>query len=604
MPNRSPHIKALWLSLCLVLSLLAAACASDATTPETGSTTAAPATVTSSTADNTAATTSTTTTASAALAPEPAIVAAANPLATDAGALVLEQGGSAIDAAIAIQAVLGLVEPQSSGLAGGAFMLYFDAASGTITAYDGREEAPASTTPQLLLDDSGEPLGFFDAVNSGRSVGVPGVVAMLSMAHDDHGVADWSSNFDEAQRLATDGFAVSPRLSAAITQRVAIGTSPAFDALFLGDDSEPPAVGDLFSNTDYAATLQAVAEDWRAFYSGDIAAAISDAATAEPRGGGLTVGDFERYEARRLDALCQPYREYRVCGAPPPTSGGVAVLSFLGQLDQFDMAAFGPTTDGWHHFIEAGRRAYADRDLYVADDRFVDVPASQLLDPDYLAERAATIEPDGASATVDAGVIEGFEIGADATEEASGTSHFVVRDQAGNVVSMTTSVEFVLGSGRVAGGMVLNNQLTDFSFSPTDEAGDPVANAPDAGKRPRSSMAPTLVLDAEGNVVYAVGSPGGSAIISYVAKTLVGVLDWGLDPAAAIALPNVVPSGPTIRVEDGADADLVAALESLGHTMASGASENSGLHVLHITPGGAVTGAADPRREGTVATID
>ncbi|NNE75017.1 MAG: gamma-glutamyltransferase family protein [Acidimicrobiales bacterium] len=589
--------------LLVAVALFAAACSSSTTAPSgtiaiaNDATTAATSTVPPTTPST--ATLSPTTAMADAV---PALVAAAHPLATDAGLAVLEQGGSAIDATIAIQAVLGLVEPQSSGLAGGAFLLYFDAETGAITAYDGREEAPAGADPELLLDEAGEPLPFFDAVNSGRSVGVPGVVAMLARAHEDHGTAPWATNFDAAKRLATDGFEVSPRMADSIAQRIAFAPSDDFRALFLNTDGEAPAEGDVFTNPDYAATLQGVSEDWREFYSGNLPTMIVEAVAAEPRPGALTEDDFASYEARVLEALCLPYREYRVCGAPPPTSGGVGVLSWLGQLEAFDMEALGPTAKGWHHFIEAGRRAYADRGLYLADDRFVAVPVPELLDPGYLAERSATIDPTQASATVEPGVIAGFDPGADATEEASGTSHFVVRDTTGNVVTMTTSVEFSFGSGRVAGGMVLNNQLTDFSFQPIDDDGAPVANAPAPGKRPRSSMAPTLVLDADGNVIYALGSPGGPAIIAYVAKTLVGLLDWNLSPIEAVLLPNIVPSGETVRIEQGADPGLAPELEAFGHVLATDTAEISGLHVLAVGPDGSVMGAADPRREGTVAT--
>lgn len=529
-------------------------------------------------------------------------VASANAHATDAGISVLEDGGSAIDAAIAVQAVLGLVEPQSSGLGGGAFMLYFDASTQMVTAYDGREQAPSSATPDLFLGADGEPLGFVEASGSGRAVGAPGVVAMLQQAHAEHGSLDWGDSFASALNLARDGFEVSPRMADALGLMVALGASDEALQLFSAPTGELLVAGDVFVNDAYADTLDEIAADWRSFYDGRIAEQIVAAAAAEPLPGGLTVEDLGAYQARQGEALCGPYRGWTVCGPPPPSSGGVAVLSLLGQLGNYELSVTGPTVEDWHLFVEVSQRAYADRDEYVGDDQFVEVPLDEMLDAVYLAERAASIEPGAATLIVEPGVFEGFERGADATVEPAGTSHFTIVDRDGNVVSMTTSVESVFGSRRVAAGFVLNNQLTDFSFTPTDAAG-PVANAVAAGKRPRSSMAPMIALEGDAPVL-ALGSPGGSSIIAYVAKTLVGVLDWGLGRDEAIALPNVVARNGSVRVEESeVSAELIAGLEALGHVVQGSASENSGIHLIELAPDGTISGSADPRREGTFVKV-
>ena len=532
-----------------------------------------------------------------------AMVAAAHPLAVEAGLESLRAGGDAVDAAIAIQAVLGLVEPQSSGLGGGAFMVRYDAGTGAMTVYDGRETAPASVDEDLFLNDAGEPLGFVEAWTSGRSVGVPGVVAMLAMAHDDHGALDWSAGFDEAQRLATEGFAVSPRL-ASLTERIKgftpLSERPDTGAYFYRADGEPHEVGDVLTNPAYADTAAAIAQDWRNFYTGEIAEGVVEAARLEPLPGAITLGDIEAYEPLKREAVCTPYRSYRICSAPPPSSGAVAVGQLLSLLEPFDMAAHGPdTVQGWHIFIEASRLAYADRDAYVGDPAFAEVPTSGLLDPDYLQARAALIDPDAAIGAAGAGTPPGApDRVEDASDDAPGTSHFVVVDAEGDVVSMTTTVESPFGSNRMAHGFLLNNQLTDFAFEARDDQGRLRPNAVAPGKRPRSSMSPVIVLDEDGEFVLATGSPGGNSIIAYTAKSLVAMLDWGLAPDQAAALPNVVARGDVVRLEDGFDEDIAAALRDLGHTVEGGRGENSGLHIVRVTPEGGLNGAADPRRDG------
>lgn len=529
------------------------------------------------------------------------MIAAANPLAVEAGLVILRAGGSAVDAAIAVQAVLGLVEPQSSGIGGGAFMLHYDARTGDVAAYDGREVAPQGATPDLFLDAAGQPLPFPDAVRSGRSIGVPGAVAMLELAHREHGRLAWSRSWQPAIDLATRGFPVPPRMAGVIRQVQGFGPLTPDAARYLTrDDQVPLAEGDIVRNPDYAATLGRIAaEGSRGFYEGPVAEAIVAAARREPRPGSLTLDDLKSYRAVKLEPVCRSYRIHLVCGMRPPSSGGIAVLSILGTLEHLDMAAHGPATArGWHSFIEAQRLAYADRDMYVADDRFVDVPLEGLLDREYLRSRAALVMPDRALATVSAGSPPGAtQLAPDATGGNTGTSHFVIVDAAGNVVSMTTTVESAFGSQRMAAGFFLNNQLTDFSFRPVDGEGRPVANAVAAGKKPRSSMSPTLVFE-DGGFRLAVGSPGGNAIIGYVAKAIVGMLDWGLAPQAAVDLPNVVARGQVVIERARMDPGVVDALHAMGHRIGEGRGEGSGLHAVLLDANGNLVGAADSRRDG------
>jgi gamma-glutamyltranspeptidase/glutathione hydrolase len=534
----------------------------------------------------------------------PAMVAAANPLAVEAGLEALRNGGDAVDAAIAVQAVLGLVEPQSSGLGGGAFMLYYDAQTGELTAYDGREKAPAAAGPDLFIDpETGEPLSFFDAIFSGHSVGAPGAVAMLAMAHGDHGTLDWADGFTAATELAENGFEVSPRLHnliAGVAPRTPLDEWEATRDYFFTDAGEALPVGHVLRNPDYAATTRALAEDWRNLYTGRIAEEIVAAVQAGPRPGTLTLEDLANYEPVRREAICRDYREWSVCGMPPPASGGVSVNEILGLLEPYEMSQTGPdTVEGWRRFIEASRLAYADRDAYIGDPDFVFVPSEGLLDTDYIATRSALIDRDTAIERAVPGIPEGVDApGADATADVPGTSHFVIVDSDGDVVSMTTTVESIFGSHRMAGGFLLNNQLTDFSRDPRDAEGRLVPNAPDGGKRPRSSMSPTIVFDADGNFELATGSPGGSSIIGYVAKSLVGMLDWELTPQDAVALPNVVARGDTVRIEDGMPAEVLDGLRELGFSIDANRGENSGLHAVRRLEDGSLTGGADPRREG------
>lgn len=538
--------------------------------------------------------------ASAVVAAAPArgpFVAAANPLAVEAGMQVLRRGGSAVDAAVAVQAVLGLVEPQSSGLGGGAFMMHFDAATGEITSYDGRETAPAAATPELFYED-GRPLGFGDAVLSGRSTGAPGVVAMLGLAHAEHGRLAWSGLFDEGERLARDGFAVSPRLAGMIAATQGQARTRWADAYFTRPDGGRYQAGDILKNPDYARTLRELAAGGPdAFYHGRIALEIAAVVAEAPQPGALTAEDIAAYRPIERGALCRPYRVYVVC-VPPPPSSGVALLQLLAMAEATPAIHGGPDdADAWTAFGQLQRLMYADRDRYVGDPGFVGVPVQGLLDPGYVTERAGLAA--GLAGAAEAGTPPGgVFMGPDATSEPAGTSHFVVVDAQGDAVSMTTTVESVFGSGRMAAGFFLNNQLTDFSFTPTRPDGGAAANAVAAGKRPRSSMSPVIILDQQGRLVGALGSPGGTSILAYNAKALIGVLDWNLSMQAAIALPNLVAKGDGF----GADTamfgpDMQAALAGRGISLSPNTSENSGLHGA-IWRDGRWDGGADPRREG------
>jgi gamma-glutamyltranspeptidase/glutathione hydrolase len=530
----------------------------------------------------------------------PAGVVAANPLAVDAGVAVLNAGGSAVDAAVAVQATLGLVEPQSSGLGGGAFLLYFDARSGKVTAFDGRETAPAGATPDMFLDANGQPLPFMDAVTSGRSTGAPGAIAMLGLAHERFGHLPWRSLFGAAEKAADQGFVVPKRLGT-----FAGGTFPQArladaKALFSRPDGTPVQIGDVIRNPAYAATLRTVAAKGpRALLEGDIAGRIAERTHVEPRPGTLTRADLARYRPHESQPICRPHRLYVIC-VPPPPSSGVALLQLLGLLERTDIATRGPDDpQAWFLFVEASRLMYADRDRYIADPAFVTVPVDALLDPRYLDQRAALIGPQARAEAPPAGEpLADLRRGRDATNEVAGTSHFVVVDAQGNVVSMTTSVESLFGSGRAVDGFFLNNQLTDFSFVAV-EGGRPVANAIAPGKRPRSSMSPVIVLTRDGQLAAALGSPGGSAILEYNAKVLIGVLDWGLTMQQAIDLPNLYARDKDFYGEVAKlSPEVRAGLAGRGVVVKSGRGEESGLHGVIVRGPGQLETGADPRREG------
>jgi gamma-glutamyltranspeptidase / glutathione hydrolase len=532
-----------------------------------------------------------------------AAVVAANPLAVEAGAEILRKGGSAVDAAVAVQVMLGLVEPQSSGVGGGSFMMYYDAGSNVISALDGREKAPAGATPDMFIDEHGQPLSYIQAVRTGRSTGVPGAMRMLAEAHAKFGKLPWRDLFTPAIRAAEGGFEVPQRMANFLSPNFAFPATPQIRALFQRPDGQPLQAGDQFKNPLYAHTLRRIAnEGVKALYGGRIAQEIVKKTHEEPRPGTMTLEDLASYRADWVQPLCRPYRQYSVC-VPPPPSSGVNLLQFLAILDHTDIADRGPSDpQSWFLFAQASRLMYADRDRYVADPQFIAVPVEQLLDPTYLAERARLIG-DHIGPPPQAGQLAGTSRGSDATREAQGTSHLVVMDASGNVVSMTTTVESVFGSGRTVGGFVLNNQLTDFSFEPTNEHG-PVANAVHGGKRPRSSMSPIIVVDHEGRFVAAFGSPGGSAILDYNTKTAVGVLAWKLSMQAAIELPNLIARGSTIEGEvDRFSPALLAGMRDRGIDLEAGHVENSGLHGLMRMPDGTLQGGADTRREGIVTLV-
>jgi gamma-glutamyltranspeptidase/glutathione hydrolase len=535
------------------------------------------------------------------------MVAAAHPLAAEAGLAMLRAGGSAVDAAIAAQMVLTLVEPQSSGIGGGALLLHWNATARTLAAWDGRETAPAAATPDLFLRD-GRPMPFFDAVVGGRSVGVPGAVRMLEAAHRIEGRLPWADLIAPAIRLAEQGFAVSPRLAEALAADAErLRRDPGARALFFTADGAPLPAGHTLRNPELAETLRAIAREGAdALHRGPIAEAILAAVRGHPTNpGGMSAGDLAGYAPAQREAVCAPYRAWRVCGFPPPSSGGVAVGQILGLLAHVDVAALDPNgADALHLFGEAGRLAFADRNLYLADSDFVRVPLRGLLDAAYLTARAQLIDRDRAIATPRAGNPPWRDAllrhAPQPAQPEAGTSHLSIVDAAGNAVAMTTTIESAFGARVLVRGFLLNNQLTDFAFAP-EANGRPVANRVEPGKRPRSSMSPTLVFDAEGRLVAVVGSPGGARIIHYVARALVALLDWGMEPQAAVALPHVGTIGTALDIEQGTPlAALAPVLEARGHTVRL-LPMPSGLQVITVARGGAgprLRGGADPRREG------
>jgi gamma-glutamyltranspeptidase/glutathione hydrolase len=542
-------------------------------------------------------------------------VAAANSHATHAGYEILNQGGSAVDAAIAMQMVLTLVEPASSGIGGGAFMLHFDGKN--VSAFDGRETAPASVNEHLFQDSEGKALPFFSAAVGGRAVGVPGVVRMLAMAHDRYGKLPWKALFVPAITLSENGFPVSPRLARLIRNDRYLQHDPEAKAYFFDAAGEPWRAGHLLKNPALGRLLRTIADTGPdAFYVGAVAEAIVSKVANDPiNPGSISLSDLANYRARLREPICSDYRRWRVCGMPPPSSGGIAIAQFLGILANRKMSesapgpndVLAPSAQGVHLVTEAERLVYADRAKYVADTDFVGLPggnAEALLDKNYLLARAALIGP-RSMGLAPAGIPPATKLayGTDASPEYHSTTHFSIVDSDGYALAMTSSIENGFGSRLMVDGFLLNNQLTDFSFECSDSQG-PIANRIQPGKRPRSAMAPTLVFDrANGKMILSIGSPGGASIITYVAKVLIGILDWNLDLQQAIDLPNFGSrNGPTELERGRFSTGFVEDLQSRGHVIRI-TEQNSGLHGIMRIDGqaeNAWVGAADPRREGAV----
>ena len=531
------------------------------------------------------------------------MVVSAHPLASQAGIEILRAGGSATDAAIAMQLVLNVVEPQSSGIGGGAFMLHYDVTSKQLTSFDGREIAPSAAKPDRFAFTGGR-TGFqtyLQAVGSGKSVGVPGVVRMLELAHLRHGRLAWPKLFAPAIRVAEEGFSISPRLAQLVAQDPLLKNDAASRAYFFNADGSPKATDTLLRNPELAAVFRRIAyEGPQAFYEGDVARDIVSAVAGHRVPGDMTLTDVSTYRAKERAALCSPYRSYKVCGVGPPSSGGAGVAMLLGILERFPMAQYKPLSpQAVHLFSEAGKLAYTDRDFFLADPDFVVQPVAQLLARTYLRERSSTIRMDAANKQPRHGDLKLPALsrhGEDRTMEMPATSHLSVVDAEGNAVALTTSVESAFGSRIMVRGFMLNNQLTDFSWLPDDE-GRPAANRVEGGKRPRSSMSPTIVFDSQGRLRYVLGSPGGLQIINYVAQTLVALIDWKLGEQEALDLPRYGgrPRGTDLERAEGTG-ELAKALTAMGHEVRQG-NAGSGLHLISVMPKG-LTGAADSRREG------
>jgi gamma-glutamyltranspeptidase / glutathione hydrolase len=540
--------------------------------------------------------------------PHGAMVTAANPLAVEAGKHTLFKGGNAVDAAIAAHLVLGLVEPQSSGLGGGAFLLHYDYTTRATTFLDGRETAPAAATPDMFITEQGV-MGYIEAWTSGKSVGTPGTVALYFEAHQRLGKLPWATLFQPAIELAEDGFIVSPRLAGYLpmmAKRSLLAKNPGVRDYFY-PEGIPLTEGTRLKNPAYAATLKRIAlEGPEAFYTGEIAASMVDAARQPPHAGSLSLEDLANYSVKVRPVICGPFRDLSLCTTAPPSSGAaqIMVTNLYGHLKPEEAS----NADRIVAFVDAQRLAYADRDHYFGDPDEIDVPVDTLINPLYLEARAkdrfapgAAPSPGNVSAFNQQFDAAGFA--PDTTQEMAGTTHLSIIDGFGNAVAMTATVEGPFGSQRWASGFVMNNEMTDFAKS-VSEDGRPLANAVAPNRRPRSSMSPTMVFDASGELILVTGSPGGNSIPAYVAKSIIGILDWGLAPQAAVDYPNIIARGKTVRVEVSSESgkSIARDLESRGYDVKRREGENSGLHVIQVTPNG-LQGAADPRREGTVASL-
>jgi gamma-glutamyltranspeptidase/glutathione hydrolase len=527
------------------------------------------------------------------------MVVSANAVATAIGLEVLRHGGNAVDAAIAVQLALNVVEPQASGIGGGGLLMFWNAADRSLHYFDGRETAPSGATPTMFMGDDGKPLPFMQAVASGRSVGVPGTVRLLEAIHKRFGKLPWQELFQPAIRLAHDGVKVSPRLARELADEKFLPETDEARSIFYRPDGSPKKEGDTIVNLALADALTKIAVNGAdAFYGGELAHDIVKAVRASSHPGSLSEDDLAKYRALELTPLCGPYRAWRVCSAPPVSSGGIAILQILGMLQRFDLPRMAPMSAEAVHLIgQASKLAFADRDRYVGDPAFFDVPVARLLDPAYLAARSALIDPDhGDPAPATPGQLGLLTPPLGAPSEIPATSHMVIVDADGNVVSFTTTIEAPFGSRLMAHGFLLNNELTDFSFL-AERDGKLVVNRVEPGKRPRSSMSPTIVLDPQGTPVLAVGSAGGSTIIGATLKVIVGVLDWSLDAQQAIDLPNVLNrNGPTELEKNQKLEALGGELGKLGDPVHF-IDIPSGLTAIRRT-GAGLDGGADPRRDG------
>ncbi|NOH99023.1 gamma-glutamyltransferase [Vibrio sp. 99-70-13A1] len=530
------------------------------------------------------------------------MVTAANPIATQAGADVLARGGNAVDAMVAVQLMLGLVEPQSSGIGGGAFLVYWDAKGNQLKTYDGRETAPLDATPQLFQDNNGQPLKFYDAVVGGRSVGTPGTVKLLWDTHQQYGKLDWASLITPIIKVAQNGFTISPRLATLINNdQQRLSRFPTTKAYFFDADGQPKTAGTLLKNPEYAETLQSIASQGaKAFYQGDIASdIIATVQNVKGNPGVLAQKDFDTYTIKQRTPVCSAYESYQVCGMGPPSSGALTVGQILSMTEQFDLKSWGPDdAKSWQVLADASRLAFADRGMYMADQDYVPVPTQGLVSTDYLKERAQQITAGKALDSVSAGSPpwdHAMLRSQDISIELPSTSHFNIVDSDGNVISMTTTIENAFGSRLMVRGFLLNNELTDFSFK-THNNGKPIANRLEPGKRPRSSMAPTIIMQ-DDKPYMAIGSPGGSRIIGYVAQAIIAHTQWDMDIQEAINHPHFLNRFGTLDVEQGTQAEsFKPKLEKMGFKV-NVRDLNSGLHAIRITKNG-LEGAADPRREG------
>ncbi|MDP2131365.1 MAG: gamma-glutamyltransferase [Erythrobacter sp.] len=544
----------------------------------------------------------------AASVPIPAgAVSSADPRATAAGEAILAQGGSAVDAGIAVMLALTVVEPQSSGIGGGGFMLRADGESGALTTFDGRETAPAAATGNRFLDADGKVLPREIRVFSGLSVGVPGNIALAAEAHAKHGTLPWAALFEPAIALARDGFTMNRRLHESLAaNKGRADKTAAARTVFFGADGEPLPIGATVRVPALADTLETLAKAGpEAMYGDSAAAALANYVAGEtPQDGRMTPADITAYQAKERAPVCALYRVYRVCGMGPPSSGGVAVAQMLAQLEGFDLAALGPDNPQfWHLFVESQRLAYADRELYSGDADFVEVPVAGLVDAGYLKQRAMLISPDSALAKAEAGVPPGAPLarGDGPEEPENGTTHFAIVDGAGNAISYTSTVEGAFGSGLYWRGFYLNNELTDFTFTPEAD-GKPVANRVEGGKRPRSSMAPTIVYDADGRIVLVIGAAGGPTIPVQVARSIIGVVDFGLSAESALGLPFIMSFGDSVLIEDGTALEgMEAALKALGHASIRTGAPPLKANALRLLPDGGWEVAVDPRLQSKLA---